>query len=151
MVVSAYLGVEKVTCFKWQWVKNMYPKWNPGEWTYEPKSGFSGGLILTHTQMVAKIVSFKEPCCTQTRLLRLLWRHVAIGSNTWDAREPCAAWTQLAPIASGPILPTWVCAKIGGPPKKQFLLVCLESKPKKGSPQKRPKSSLATSNDSAMV
>ena len=45
----------------WLWVKNSYPKWNPGTWKHGPsKPASHGDFILTHTHVgpVAKLGAF---------------------------------------------------------------------------------------------
>ena len=35
-----HFSFEDIANLKWLWVqKNVYPKWNPGKWTHEPKPG----------------------------------------------------------------------------------------------------------------
>ena len=35
----------------WLWVKNRYPKWNPGKWTHGLKPAVPWCFFLTHTHM----------------------------------------------------------------------------------------------------
>ena len=79
------------------WVKNsVTPKWNPAKWKHGPKPAFfffSGGLTLTHTQMLPNI-------CMALRLFRVkeftfdlseIWRQCAMVSRRSRLRllGPC--------------------------------------------------------------
>ena len=53
---------------KWLWVKNAYPKWNPGKWNQRLKPAVPGGCILTDTQMTFIVtVTILCPACFQKK------------------------------------------------------------------------------------
>ena len=41
----------------WVWVKNRYPKWNPGKWKHGLKPAVPWGLILTNAQLLTDLDS----------------------------------------------------------------------------------------------
>ena len=43
------------------WVKNMYPKWNPGNGNMDQNLRSPGGLSLTHTQWEEKAGGMQSP------------------------------------------------------------------------------------------
>ena len=69
------------------WVKNRYPKWNPGKWKHALKSAVPGDLILTHTQLVRQLVLRGPPLRPHTREWVGLLVSYGLASH-WSLSQP---------------------------------------------------------------
>ena len=55
----------------WVWVKNRYPKWNPGKWKQGLKPAVPGGCILTRAHLFFRKVTFSLSQELEAEALRL--------------------------------------------------------------------------------